>query len=171
MLSLKIIKDTIAYILAVIIWIPTRALSIVIQLFNIFCVKVIMHRWRLIGLLYLVSAIAIPQYQGANLFFAEGHIFNILRLIYYYQLVFRDNPKEIITTILVLLILGYIISKLIVMFFGMVVLDITTFIHEKLIYVSKYLTRRRLVILEKDIRAKRDGGFYNIQTFKEKYMY
>lgn len=170
MLNLRILKDLIAYIIAVIIWIPTRTLSIIVQLFNLLCVEIIMKRWRLISLLFIITILAVPQIQGANLFFGDGHIINIPRIIQYYSFFFKST-KDIITIIVILVIEGFLISKVIILFFGNIVLDISMFIHDKLITVSKYWTRRRLVILERDFRAKRDGGLYNIEAFKKKYMY
>ncbi len=171
MLNLKIIKDTIAYVFAIIIWIPTRVLSIILQLFNILCYKVVKHKWGAVLFIYIFFAVIGPELNGIKVFNVNGHLIDLQRIFYLYYIHFAGNRKEIVDTIIMLVIGGWLIQRyIIVPLFAIILLDTNIAIHYKLLYISKRLTRRRLVILENDIRSKRNGGFYNIQTFKEKYM-
>ncbi len=168
---LRLIKDSIIYAYAVILWIILRPISIVIAAFNYILALFTVKFYRIFLILFSLALILGPDLIGGqHVLFYEGHI-NIARWIEYYSLRFANERNELLLFIVIELVVGLILSKLIYLINGACVFPVLVWIKDQFLRFSKVFARKRLVILEKDIRAVRDGGMYNIESFKKKYMY
>ena len=123
----------------------------------------------IIGILICLFFLEVPNESGVA--FSKGNtMLNISLLVNYYQTLYEKGIVGL-GLLVVILVLAYALSKIITLLFGVLVLPITTGIHNFLVSISRDLMKSRLVNLDKDFMAIKNDGLYNIESFKKQFMY
>ena len=164
MYTLILLFNLILYLIALIIWVPTRLITILNSLIAYLQLKVFRHKFITPFVAVIISFLALAWYKTRSQHMTD-RFFDLRAITYCFRK--ADGSIEY-TWFICALVLTFLLSKLIRYMTYLVIMTLQPL---QLIFMtlSKRNLQIRLMKLRKSYKAMQNKGFYNINTFKQQF--